>query len=56
MVKFARQNGIKVAARGQGHSTQGQSQVEAGVVIDLSSMANIHEIEHDETVVDAGIK
>lgn len=56
MVKFAHQNGIKVAARGQGHSTQGQSQVDAGVVIDLTSMANIHEIEHDEIVVDAGIK
>src|ERR1051325_249884 len=30
MVRFARRNRIRVAARGQGHSTQGQSQVEAG--------------------------
>lgn len=56
MVKFASKNGIKVAARGQGHSTQGQSQVEAGVVIDMNSLASIHEIEHDRITVDGGIK
>ena len=41
LVRFARRNGIKVAARGQGHSTQGQAQVEAGVVVDMSTLATI---------------
>jgi FAD/FMN-containing dehydrogenase len=35
LVQFARRNKINVAARGQGHSTQGQAQVEAGVVVDI---------------------
>src|SRR5215211_1739733 len=38
LVRFARANNIKVAARGQGHSTQGQSQVEAGVVVDMARL------------------
>jgi FAD/FMN-containing dehydrogenase len=31
LVRFARRNGIKVAARGQGHSTQGQTGLSASV-------------------------
>src|SRR5215216_4300180 len=44
LIRFARRNNIQVAVRGQGHSTQGQSQVEAGVVVDMSTLATIHEI------------
>lgn len=55
MVRFARKHGIKVAARGQGHSTYGQAQVEAGVVIDMSTLAAIHAIGPDGADVDAGL-
>lgn len=59
MVKFARQHGIKVCgARGLGesHGTRGQAQVEAGVVIDMSALHEIHGIECDSVLVDAGVR
>jgi FAD/FMN-containing dehydrogenase len=45
------------AARGvgQSHSTQGQSQVQGGVVIDMSTLATIHEINDCDALVDAGV-
>ncbi len=55
MVRFARAHRIKVAGRGQGHSTYGQPQVEAGVVIDMSTLTTIHTIGSDRAVVDAGV-
>jgi cytokinin dehydrogenase len=54
-IKFARKNKIKIAARGQGHSTFGQSQVEQGFVIDMSSLNQIHTIDNDRAVVDGGV-
>ncbi|HEX8178810.1 MAG TPA: FAD-binding protein [Pyrinomonadaceae bacterium] len=56
LVRFARRNRIKVAARGQGHSTQGQAQVEAGVVVDMSTLAAVHEINPTDALVDAGAR
>jgi FAD/FMN-containing dehydrogenase len=56
MVQFARRNNIKVAARGQGHSTQGQAQVEAGVVIDMSTLAAVHEVNPADALVDGGTR
>jgi cytokinin dehydrogenase len=59
MVRFARRHGLKVAgARGIGesHSSQGQSQVEAGVVIDMSALSSIHEIDATSAWVDAGLR
>ncbi len=55
IIEFARQNNLKVAARGQGHSCYGQAQVEAGVVIDMSTLNKIHSISADRAVVDAGV-
>lgn len=55
LVCFANRHGIHVAARGQGHSTFGQAQVEGGVVIDTRSLATIHEIGSGEAWVDAGV-
>lgn len=55
LIQFARQNNIKIAARGQGHSTYGQSQVENGIVIDMSSLNTIHLIDEDKAIVDAGV-
>ncbi|MBU8900336.1 FAD-binding protein [Corallococcus sp. M34] len=59
MVRFARHQGLKIAgARGLGesHSTFGQSQVEAGIVIDMSALSSIHEIGEDSAWVDAGVR
>lgn len=62
MVRFAKTYGIPIAARGQGHSTFGQSQVEAGVVIDMSTLSNIGPLGAANTVgessawVDAGVR
>lgn len=54
MVRFCYINGIPLAARGQGHSTDGQSQVNAGLAIDMRSLNTIHEIKPGYVVVDAG--
>lgn len=56
LVKFARRNDIQVAARGQGHSTQGQAQVEAGVVVDMVTLATVHEINPTNALVDGGTR
>lgn len=56
LVQFARRSTIKVAARGQGHSTQGQAQVEAGVVVDLATLNTVHEINPTNALVDGGTR
>ncbi len=56
LVRFARRNNIHVAARGQAHSTQGQAQVEAGVVIDMATLATVHEINPTNALVDGGAR
>ncbi len=55
MVRFAREHHLKIAARGQAHSTYGQPQVEAGVVVDMKTLATIHEIGEGYADVDAGV-
>jgi FAD/FMN-containing dehydrogenase len=55
MVRFARQSRLQIAARGQGHSTYGQPQVEAGIVIDMSAMAAIHRLDNGAADVEAGV-
>src|SRR5919112_1160038 len=56
LVQFARRNNIKVAARGQAHSTQGQAQVEAGVVFDMATLATVHEINPTNALVEGGTR
>ncbi|HWM89351.1 MAG TPA: FAD-binding protein [Thermoanaerobaculia bacterium] len=56
LIDFARRQDIQVAARGQGHSTLGQAQVEAGVVIDMSTLSAIHEINEGDALVGAGLR
>jgi cytokinin dehydrogenase len=56
LLQFANAHGLQVAARGQGHSTRGQAQVAAGVVIDMSGLSAIHEIQDGEVLVDAGAR
>lgn len=55
MVRYAHENGLKVAMRGQGHSTYGQCQVAGGIVIDSRTLDRIHEIEGGRATVDAGV-
>jgi FAD/FMN-containing dehydrogenase len=55
MVRFCRRHNIKVAARGQGHTTFGQALVEAGLVIDMASISEIHSISTSRADVDAGL-
>jgi cytokinin dehydrogenase len=53
-VAWAASQGLKVAARGQGHSNYGRPMVQGGVVIDMSTLNTIHSIAPDRMVVDAG--
>ena len=55
LVRFAREHRIRVAGRGKGHTAFGQSQAEAGVVIDMSTLSQIHSVGQDAAVVDAGV-
>ncbi|HEX5707126.1 MAG TPA: FAD-binding protein [Pyrinomonadaceae bacterium] len=55
VVRFAREHGIRVAGRGKGHTAFGQSQAGAGVVIDMTTLNQIHSVEQDRAVVDAGV-
>ncbi|MFF7176955.1 FAD-binding protein [Streptomyces sp. NPDC008121] len=55
MVRYCRERGVKVAARGQGHSTNGQAQVPAGLVIDLGCLDAI-DIREDTAVVQGGAR
>jgi cytokinin dehydrogenase len=55
LVRFAREHGIRVAGRGKGHTAFGQSQAAAGVVIDVTTLNQIHSVGPDAAVVDAGV-
>ena len=55
-VRFCRRHGIQVAARGQGHSTGGQAQVQGGLVIDSSTLNKIERLGSGTAVVQAGIR
>ena len=54
MVRYANTHGIRVAMRGQGHSSFGQAQVEAGVVIDSRPLRRILRVTDAEIDVEAG--
>ena len=46
--------GRKVAPRGQSHSVYGRAQVRDGIVIDMTQLAAVHEVQNDHVVVGAG--
>jgi cytokinin dehydrogenase len=56
MLVFARRHGIRIVGRGKGHTTFGQAQILAGVVIDISKLQTIHSITADEADVDVGVR
>ncbi len=59
IIKFARRNGLSVTGTrgiGQSHSTYGQAQVEAGVVVDMSALDTIYAVDGNSVWVDAGVR
>lgn len=59
VVKLARKHGLRVGGMsmiGNTHSTHGQSQVDAGVVIEMAALCEIHEINDCDAWVDAGVR
>src|SRR5262245_27508596 len=54
MVRWATSRGLKIAARGQGHSIYGRALSEDGVVIDMSRISTIRHVQPNHIVVDAG--
>jgi len=54
VVRQARAHGLQVAARGEGHSTNGQAQAKDGIVVAMRAMDSIHMVGPDQASVDAG--
>ena len=54
-VRFCRQQHIKIVGRGEGHSSGGQSLVEGGLVIDMSTLDQIENISATSATVQAGV-
>lgn len=57
-VRWARARGIKIAAKGVGHSAGGQSQVRDGLVIDMTALNRLHHVDLGARTftADAGIE
>ena len=54
LMRWAGKQGLKVAARGQGHSIYGRALSEDGIVIEMSKISGIRDLRPDRIVVDAG--
>lgn len=55
MVRFCRRHGIPVSAQGQAHTTFGQSLVEGGLIVDTSSLREIHSVGPEGVDVGSGV-
>jgi cytokinin dehydrogenase len=54
VLRFARRHDLRVAVRGRAHSVHGETLVENGIVIDMSTLNEVHRVAKDVAVVDAG--
>jgi cytokinin dehydrogenase len=54
LLRWASKHGLRVSARGQGHSIYGRALAENGIVIDMSAMSTVGEVQSDRVVVEAG--
>jgi FAD/FMN-containing dehydrogenase len=54
VLRFARRHDLRVAARGRGHSIQGETLVEGGIVVDMSTLRAVHRVTDDTATVDGG--
>jgi FAD/FMN-containing dehydrogenase len=55
IVRYCREHELPIVARGQGHTQTGQSTTDGGVLVDTSSMTQVHEVGDDYAWVDGGI-
>jgi len=55
LMRWAKNQGVKVTARGQGHSVYGRVLTEDGIVIDMSAMSKVRDVGAHRIVVDAGV-
>lgn len=56
ILAFAKNHALPVVPRAEGHSTAGQAQAPNGIVIDMTSHNQIHEVSRGRMVVDAGAR
>ncbi|MEV5533579.1 FAD-binding protein [Streptomyces prunicolor] len=54
MVRFCNRHGLRVAPRGQGHGTNGQAQVEGGLIIETGPLASIGPVRTGSSRVTVG--
>lgn len=54
MVRYAREHHLAIGVRGAGNSALGQAQ-STGILIDMSSLATVHEVRDNAIVADAGV-
>jgi cytokinin dehydrogenase len=54
LMRLAKSQGLKVAARGQGHSIYGRALTGDGIVIDMNTISAISRVQPDRIVVEAG--
>jgi len=54
MIRFCGERRIPVVARGQGHTTFGQAQVQDGLVVDMRALDQVDELDDGQVVVEAG--
>ncbi|MEU4171944.1 FAD-binding protein [Streptomyces sp. NPDC026665] len=54
MVRFCNKHGISVAPRGQGHATQGQAQVDGGLIVETTPLASIGPVGPGSATVTVG--
>ena len=55
VVRFAASHGLQVAARGQGHTNFGQSQVQGGIQVDMGPLVSMGAIVDYQLEVGAGV-
>jgi cytokinin dehydrogenase len=53
MVRFAARHGLRLAVRGHGHAVYGQTQIEGGIVVDMSTLTGVH-VSHGRAIAYAG--
>ncbi len=56
VIGWAAEHGVPLTARGAGHSMGGQSQLEGGIVVDLTSLRQVRSVDREQVVVDAGAR
>jgi cytokinin dehydrogenase len=53
-VRWAADHGLRFAPQGRRHSVFGRSQVDGGVVAEMTTLRTVHAVQDDRVVVDAG--